>query len=471
MGTTKRSALLMVLCALGIALGGGTARADGAPVGTDIQVAQTLGARELTVIIRRIDVTPGDLHVDIATHTGTAPGPLHLAAAADGVVVSRGDVVLGATPGLYSGTVGVDHAGPWELRLNDGTTTATIPFVVPARVVPPWEKAAYGGFVAAGTFLLIALVVAVRSRRTAYALLPAGGMVAALAVAVTGALLSTGTPPPPAPGAQLDATVDNVTDPYALSRLPVTDYSRPPVNLTLGTQGKSLDLHFTDGSTGRPADDLVIHDDALVHLIAISPSGRLWHLHPVRVAPGEYRVDFAPPESGTYAVAAELERRGGGVQLSRSTVDFNGVTGNPAEVPAGPGKRVVDGVPIDVTTTAVQAGTPVTVTAHFPTGDLQPWLGMLGHLIVVGPLPSANGVGAAAATAPAWAHAHAMPPYVPGLTGVPDETVAAYGPDVPFTYTFPAPGRYRLWLQAERGWSVLTVPVALDVPAVPGGGP
>ncbi|QYN24648.1 hypothetical protein [Amycolatopsis sp. DSM 110486] len=470
MGTTKRTALLMVLCALGIALGGGTAHADGAPVGADIQVAQTLGARELTVIIRRIDVTPGDLHVDIATHAGTAPGTLRLAAAADGIVFSRGDVVLGATPGLYSGTVGVDHAGPWELRLTDGTTTATIPFVVPARVVPPWEKAAYGGFVAAGALLLIALVVAVRSRRTAYALLPTGGMVAALAVAVTGALLSTGTPPPPAPGAQLDATVDNVTDPYALSRLPGTDYSRPPVNLTVGAQGKSIALHFTDGSTGRPADDLVIHDDALVHLIVVSPSGRLWHLHPVRVAPGEYRVDFTPPESGTYAVAAELERRGGGVQLARSTVDFSGGTGNPAEVPAGPGKRVVDGVRIDVTTTAVQARTPVTVTAHFPTGDLQPWLGMLGHLIVVGPLPSANNLGAAAATAPTWAHAHAMPPYVPGLTGVPDETVAAYGPDVPFTFTFPAPGRYRLWLQAERNWSVLTVPVVLDVPAVPGGG-
>ncbi|WP_239154210.1 hypothetical protein [Amycolatopsis sp. FDAARGOS 1241] len=180
MGTTTRgwrAALLLVPCALGLALGTAPARADGAPAGTDIQVAQTLGARELTVIIRRIDVTPGDLHVDVATHAGTAPGPLHLAAAADGAVFSRGDVVLGATPGLYSGSVGVDHPGPWELRLSDGTTTATIPFVVPARVVPPWEKAAYGGFAAAGAFLLIALAVAVRTRRTAYALVPGGGMI------------------------------------------------------------------------------------------------------------------------------------------------------------------------------------------------------------------------------------------------------------------------------------------------------
>jgi hypothetical protein len=480
MGTTtrgRRAALLGLLCALGIALGGGTAHADGAPVGNDIQVAQTLGARELTVIIRRIDVTPGPLHIDVVTHAGTTPGTIHLQAAAAGVVVSRGDVTLGAAPGIYSGTLQVDQPGPWELGLTDaaGGPTATIPFVIPARVVPPWEKATYGGFVAAGVFLLLALGVALRSRKTAYALVPAGGMVAALAVAVTGALLSASTPPPPAPGSQLDPTVDNVTDPYALSRLPVTDYSRPPVNFTaktLATTGNpaELDLHFTDGSTGRPADDLVIHDDALVHLVVLSPSGRLWHLHPVRVAPGEYRVRLVPPESGTYAVSAELERRGGGVQLARSTVDVTGAPGTAAALPAGPGKRVVDGVPVDVTATAVTAGVPVTVTAHFPDGDLQPWLGMLGHLIVVGPLPSAEGVGAAAATAPTWAHAHAMPPYVPGLTGIPDETVAAYGPDVPFTYTFATPGRYRLWLQAERGWSVVTVPVVLDVPAAEGGG-
>jgi len=45
----------------------------------------------------------------------------------------------------------------------------------------------------------------------------------------------------------------------------------------------------------------------------------------------------------------------------------------------------------------------------------------------------------------------------------PDETVAGYGPDVPLTFTFPAAGQYRLWVQIERNYTLLTVPVAIDV--------
>lgn len=464
MGTKPRLALLMLLAVLGIAAGGGIAHADGAPSGTDVQVAQTLGARELTVIIRRVDTTPSPLRVDVVTHEGTAPGTLHLAVAADGVTSARADVVLGAEPGAYPGNLRVDKPGPWELSVSDGTgPAATIPFIVPARVVPPWEKATYGGFVAAGVFLLLALVVGVRARRTAFALVPAGGAVAAIAVAVTGALLSASTPPPPAPGSQLDPTFDNVTDPYANAQLSTVDYSRPPVNLAVHAEGGGLRLSLTDGATGRPVDDLLIHDNALVHLVLVSPSGRMSHLHPVRVGPGDYRVRVADPEKGTYAVAAELVRRGGGVQLARSTVDLDGAA-QPAPEPPGAGPRTVDGTPVDLT---IGAGSPTTITAHFPAQDLQPWLGMLGHLIIAGPIDGP--VGESAAKAPTWAHVHAMTPPVAGQADRPDETVAAYGPDVSFTYTFAAPGRYRIWLQAERGYRVLTVPAVVDVPTTGAG--
>ena len=127
---------------------------------------------------------------------------------------------------------------------------------------------------------------------------------------------------------------------------------------------------------------------------------------------------------------------------------------------------------------------------------------MIGHMIVAGPLPPNSGapIGAAVQSAPLWAHAHSMGGAMPmtGMSGMPmtgmsatanagsgmsgmivapvngdsasDETVAAYGPDVPFTFTFPIAGQYRLWIQAERQNTILTVPVVLDVTAAPATG-
>jgi len=463
----KLGAFLLCVFALAVA-GAGPAHADSAPVGGDIQVAQTLGERELTVIIRRADPIPGPLRVDVITHTGSPPGTLELRSVVEGTVISQTSVILGAESGFYGGTLRVDRAGPWELDVDDGAEVATIPFVLPAKIATPWEKATYGGFIAAGFFLLVALVLAVRSRRTGLTLIPAGGMVAAIAVAVTAALLSASAPPPPAPGSVLDPTIDNVNNPYPNTQTSTMDLSRPPVNLfaqadnaSSGQEGE-LKLRFTDGSTGRAVDDLLVHDNAFVHLLVVSPSGKLWHLHPIRVAPGDYRANITPPEPGTYAISAELSRRGGGVQLVRSSVQIaSGSANDPTPEPAGLGARVVGGNSVELTADVAPTGSPTTITAHFDTADLQPWLGMLGHMIVIGPLDNP--------AAPVWAHVHSLAPAAPGMPAKPDETVAAFGPDVPFTYSFPLPGRYRVWIQAERDFSVVTIPTVIDIPAA--GGP
>ncbi|MFD9699933.1 hypothetical protein [Lentzea sp. NPDC059081] len=444
----KRSGVILLFL-LGAILGiAGPAAADGAQSGADVHVAQSLGDRELTVIIRRVAEVPGPVHVDVVTHDGSPPGEITLTARAVGARTSSTTVVLGATPGFYPGVVNVDRPGPWELAVDD----ATIPFVVPALVASPWENATYGGFIAAGVLLLLALLAAVFGK-PGLALVPTAGMVAAISVAVTAALLSPTIPPVAAPGTQLDPTFDNVNDPW--QRTSIVDFSRPPVNLVPRVDGTDLVLGLTDGSSGRPVDDLLVHDSAFVHLVVVSPTGHLRHLHPVRTAPGEYRVKLKNAEQGRHAVAAEIARRGGGVQLLRSSVELTG-TGTAPE----PGKA-------DVATEVREAGRPSTITAKFGERDLQPWLGMLGHMIVAGPVtgsPSAYNT----ADAPVWAHVHSMIPPVPGMPDKPDESVAAYGPDVPFTYSFPLPGKYLVWIQVERDYSVVTVPKEIDVPAPKG---
>ncbi|MCP2244270.1 hypothetical protein [Lentzea aerocolonigenes] len=440
----KRSGVILLL-ALGAILGiAAPAAADGVMSGGDVHVAQSLGDRDLTVIIRRVAEVPGPVHVDVVTHAGSPPGEVTLTARAAGAPTSTAKVVLGATPGFYSGVVQVDRPGPWELAVDE----ATIPFVVPAVVASPWEKTTYGGFIAAGLLLFVALGFAVFGR-PGLALVPTAGMVAAIAVGVTAALLSPSIPPVAAPGTQLDPTYDNVMNPY--ERTSTADFSRPPVNLVPSLKGQDLVLSLTDGSSGRPVDDLLVHDSAFIHLVVVSPAGNLRHLHPVRTAPGEYRARLRDPEQGTHAIAAEIARRGGGVQLLRSRVD---VSGTAAATPHD-GKA-------ELTEEIREAGRPSTITARFGERDLQPWLGMLGHMIVVGPVTGA------AADAPIWAHVHSMIPPTPGLPDQPDESVAAYGPDVPFTYSFPLPGKYLVWIQVERDYSVVTVPAVVEVPAAKG---
>lgn len=438
---------LLVVSALALVGGASPVGADGGPVGADLHVAQTLGERELTVVVRRVDVPPAPLRVDLVSHAGDPPGRLWLRVLPPGGsrALSEAEVELGAVPGARGAELRVERAGAWELEVDDGVRRARIPFTVPERVTPAWERVAYGGFVVAGVLVLVALGCAVRWGN-AVALVPACGVVVALVVAVTAALLSPTIPAGAAAG-----------------------LSRPAVNMTASMaapaavgRAEDLVLRFSDGATGRAVDDLLVHHDALVHLVVVDPAGELSHVHPVRVGPGEYRVRFAPARGGRHALAAEVARLGGGTQQVRAVFDVAG-GGVPAPPPPpGPGPRVVGGAKVTLTAGRAVAGRPTSIDVDFGgASDLQPWLGMHGHMIVVGPL-----AGGDASAAPVWAHVHAMAPGAYG--GAPDETVAAYPPRVGFTFTFPEPGRYRLWVQAERGYRVLTVPAVLDVAAEAG---
>jgi hypothetical protein len=205
-----------------------------------------------------------------------------------------------------------------------------------------------------------------------------------------------------------------------------------------------------------------------------------------------------------------MVRRGGGVQSVRAATGLTAIAASrpDALATAAAAKPVhlgnsslavttpVGATSVSLTTTQPVADTPVTVAARVgDTADLQLWLGMVGHMMVAGPLPPTNtyDVGTAVQSAPEWAHTHSMGGMaasdhsMAGMTmanptdtagnsmsamirmspvngdSAPDETVASYGPDVPFTFTFPVAGQYRLWVQVERDYTLLTIPVVIDV--------
>ena len=74
-----------------------------------------------------------------------------------------------------------------------------------------------------------------------------------------------------------------------------------------------------------------------------------------------------------------------------------------------------------------------------PVTDLEPYLGASGHLLIVN-----HDLTAAI-------HAH-------------PEGAATSGPVVTFAPVFPAPGRYKVWVQFQRKGAVVTAAFVIDVP-------
>src|SRR3979490_1194799 len=106
----RRFPLVVGLCALFLLAGITPVFADSPSSGGDIAVAQTLGDRELTVVLGRVTAAPGPLYVNVVTHTGSPAGQLTLEATptgtaagssalpAPGAPTDRGTLALGAKP-------------------------------------------------------------------------------------------------------------------------------------------------------------------------------------------------------------------------------------------------------------------------------------------------------------------------------------------------------------------------------------
>jgi hypothetical protein len=453
--------LLAVLGVAGLAAGAPPAYAHGVSDTADLQLAQTFAGNDLTVVVRRTPKVPGPLYVDVIAHRPVRATTLVLGVRATTGVESTTDTVrlVANRPGTYRAELAVAQAGEHELTLVSGARRAAIPFRVLVPRLAVWEPVAYGGLAATGLLLAGALGTAAlgRGRGLRLALVQGGAGVVALTVAVTAAGLSRHLPPAQPDGAAPAARADPADGSAPLGR--------PFANLAARTEPErprtgmpfTLVLELTDGSTGRPIDDLVAHHAALAHTVVTSTDGAYFrHLHPVRVAPGRLEVELTPERPGRHQVHVELERADSGAQLlTASFVAFG---------PSRPASHARPSAGVTIRTLAPPvAGRATTVDVDVAANDLQPWLGMAGHLVLRDEKSSY------------FAHVHELTSMIaqanrqPGKA-IPDETVAQYGPRLRFVFSFPRPGRYRAWLQYVRDFEVITVPFDLVVrPASPPG--
>lgn len=215
--------------------------------------------------------------------------------------------------------------------------------------------------------------------------------------------------------------------------------------------GKPLPLIFEiTEQNGTMVDRFDVVHEELLHLIVVgSDLDYFDHIHPQYLGKGRFAVTTALPSGGTYTFFSDYKPAGKSAQVSSFTVQ---VAGNPAPAPTRStvASQVQGNTLITLTTepAVVQAGDKTVfnftlnqAADRLPVRDLKPYLGEMGHLVIVRnttPL-SIND----------YIHTHA-------LTSTESSIVA-------FAAALPTPGWYKLFAQFNRDGTLLTAPYWLHV--------
>ncbi len=185
--------------------------------------------------------------------------------------------------------------------------------------------------------------------------------------------------------------------------------------------------------------------EKLVHLIAVREGlDEFAHLHPEVDASGMITIEFAFPKAGKYRLFADHQPQGQSPGLAAGELVVAGEDEPAAAlVPNASNEVAVGEIKAHI---AIQPGDQETaVRFHFvdaagqAVGDLQPYLGAMGHLVII----SADGR--------EYVHAHPLSAAKTALDGA-----------VEFAAHFPNPGIYKAWGQFQRDGSVFTVPFVLE---------
>jgi hypothetical protein len=430
---------------------------DSGPIQT---ITQAVGPYELAITFELPPATPAPLFLSISSREDLGGALLTLRAAPRGLSLTNAPAVetatIPGTPAVYKAQVDVDRPGDWDLEVRAdgprGAGSAVIPFTVTPTPLPPYTVpllVSLGGLFL--TLLSGVLVAAVNQgqgrpapRRATWAL----GQLAfafGIAAAIFGAQQIGGSLASSQP-----ATMET--------------FGRPHVNVAVRTepaaplagQAMTLVLELTDGGTGLPVDDLSPHHEALLHLVVVDEANASFeHLHPARLAAGRFSTELTPTRPGRHTAYVEIARHESGTQVIARDFVVGGEGAVAATGPAGLGARSVAGLDVDVSSSVeeLRAGRQAVLTfslseAGEPVQDVQPWLGMAGHMIA----RSADGT--------VFSHVHAAEPAPPpGPLG----QGTRYGPQIRFVYTFPEPGRYYVWGQFQRDGAIITVPLVLEV--------
>lgn len=241
----------------------------------------------------------------------------------------------------------------------------------------------------------------------------------------------------------------------------------PVANSLIAGKEAQLRFEFKDPLGGPVKEFEVVHEKKL-HLLMVSKDLSWYaHEHPELQADGTFTLNWAFPRPGEYTLFSDFTPPNVGMQVVPFTLTIPGTVAAPSELRADTElPKIVDGYAVTLDT-----GGPVTIggsttfaytirrladpkdlrSAQTPVTDLEPYLGAMGHLIIVSQ-DRANFV---------HSHPHESNGSADGASAV--HSMGDRGPRLEFAARFVAPGRYKAWAQFQHKGEVLTVPFVFDV--------
>ena len=216
--------------------------------------------------------------------------------------------------------------------------------------------------------------------------------------------------------------------------------------------GKPMDLSIEiTAKGGRAVERFDIVHEQVMHLIVVSADLRFFdHIHPEYRGNGRFTVQTVLPAGGTYTYFCDYKPAGQPAQVSVFTAEVPGAT-VPAPAKSTARSQVQGDTLITLNTEPPSFKAGQETILHFtlqraadqsPISDLQPYLGELGHLVIIRE--------SGALTAAEYIHTHPLP-------------VADHANAIPFMAVFPQAGWYKLFGQFNRGGGIVISPFWIQV--------
>jgi hypothetical protein len=262
-------------------------------------------------------------------------------------------------------------------------------------------------------------------------------------------------------------------------------YKAPPVEVSI-VNGNELVLKmgaspWHERRKQMQLDTIIPDHGHLMHLflIRMPEMDDFYHLHPDETAAGSFTEKMPAVSGGSYAVFADIVRESGFPDTMTSRIELPpGDKGSPLlgddSNAAAPKLSAVQAnrttVPIDrddhvewvLDAHTLQAHKPallrfrITDKNGAPVNDLEPYMGMAGHLVILRRDLSVFAHVHPAGSVPMAALMLLRKPSASGLDSMAGMQHEAMTSEITFPYGFPQGGDYRLFLQVKRAGQVQT---------------